>query len=1285
VFINEFIFSPQTNGVTDNEGWEIAASAGINIDGFTLTYFASGLTFTVTIGTSTVIQSQSNGLGFVWVPSDNTIDNTNVKSCYGLALQDPNGVLLDLIGVGCAINITTLPGNPTAPHLISSIATSNANTTCQRQGSGMISGDFTFTCAIPYTHQYSVTDTAVLAQGAINTGQTASPTPAELLSSDLNVYSPAGGNIFFLPYNLTLGQSVYFKADGTVSSSNQVCIYGSNGTIMQGGTPSFTLSSPFDWALFVYDSNANQSFWAVFSDSFFFVMISNANVVANAEIAYSKLNLTGQIQNSDLAGGITDSKLNQITTVNKVASSSNVDLAAATNYAIPNTLVKRDSSGSANFYSLLLNSTASQLTFLSGLFSLTLNATTPATASWTVTLPDPGANANVIYDVSAQTLTGAKTFNALLTANGGISAASLSVSGLITANTLNASGLINANGGLTATFFIVTQNFIVDQNETVGNTLLVNQIQPTTQTGTLTIGIFGTTTNVQGCVFTSTGQLSCSLISTVNMNASGLVNANGGLTSTTFLATGLITANAGISTTSLSASGLITANTLNASGLINANGGLTSTTFLATGAVTANAGISTTSLSASGLITANTMNASGLINANGGLTATVFTVTQNFIVDQNETIENTLLVNQIQPLTQSGTLTIGIFGTTTNIQGCVFTSTGQLVCTLITTTNLNSSGVINANGGLKATTVVSTAGVTTTSLTATGLSTLTTVNASGLVNANGGLDATTITATGIIDANGGEVASFLNVTGLLAAGAILTNSISSGFVDTSSIICTGLISGNSLFSSTSTTTGTLSSSGLITATSGMTAGGLITANAGITTTTLTASGLSTLTTVNASGLVNANAGLDATTIISTSGITTTSLTSSTLITANNVNVSGLLNANGGLTAFSITTGPVTVLGTLTANSIVSNFGITAGSLITANGGMATTSLSASTFVTIAGLLTANGGILAANVTSTGLITANGGISTTTLVASGLITANGGITTANLTSSGLITGNGGISTTTITASGLITANGGITTTTITASGLITANGGITTTSLTSSTLITANNVNVSGLLNANGGLSATTVTTSSYILSSGTVYANNGLVVVGASTFSLLITANGGITTTTITASGLITANGGITTTTITASGLITANGGILLPTTGGTAATLNYYETFTDTTTNGWSGPSGTFTNNIKYTRIGDTVTISFNVFNPVTATSTTHFQSPVIPSRFRPSQQYIQTAGRVTVGGVESWGFWIYDISTTTLQCYKDVTQANFASGTSAGYSEFAWTWSVF
>ena len=176
-------------------------------------------------------------------------------------------------------------------------------------------------------------------------------------------------------------------------------------------------------------------------------------------------------------------------------------------------------------------------------------------------------------------------------------------------------------------------------------------------TGRISGGLTTNTLFTAGLIYANagiqipTGQ-SLSLVGTADisgntMTTSGLITANGGITTS---ATGLITANGGITipsgkllnanggitiatgqTLTLSGTANISANTMTASGLITANAGITIpagqtiSAMTASGLITANAGITiptgqTLTLAGTANISANTMTASGLITANGGIT-----------------------------------------------------------------------------------------------------------------------------------------------------------------------------------------------------------------------------------------------------------------------------------------------------------------------------------------------------------------------------------------------------------------------------------------------------------------------------------------------------------------------------------------------------------------------------------------------------------------------------------------------------------------------------------------
>ena len=96
---------------------------------------------------------------------------------------------------------------------------------------------------------------------------------------------------------------------------------------------------------------------------------------------------------------------------------SDISSSAATSSDTINTLVKRDSTGSANFGTVGL----SILNF-NGVFNgPSVQCGAFASSGETISLPDPGTStANFVLDQGATTIVGAKTFSAAITANGGI-------------------------------------------------------------------------------------------------------------------------------------------------------------------------------------------------------------------------------------------------------------------------------------------------------------------------------------------------------------------------------------------------------------------------------------------------------------------------------------------------------------------------------------------------------------------------------------------------------------------------------------------------------------------------------------------------------------------------------------------------------------------------------------------------------------------------------------------------------------------------------------------------
>ncbi len=80
---------------------------------------------------------------------------------------------------------------------------------------------------------------------------------------------------------------------------------------------------------------------------------------------------------------------------------------------------------------------------------------------------------------------------------------------------------------------------------------------------------------------------------------------------------------------------------------------------------------------------------------------------------------------------------------------------------------------------------------------------------------------------------------------------------------------------------------------------------------------------------------------------------------------------------------------------------------------------------------------------------------------------------------------------------------------------------------------------------------------------------------------------------------------------------------------------------------------------------------------------NSGTSSSSTYFTSSTVPTRFRPSQNFIHTFIRVASGGTQTTpGFIIFD--TTAFQIYLTAAQASFPNSTAIGFSQFSWTYGV-
>lgn len=149
---------------------------------------------------------------------------------------------------------------------------------------------------------------------------------------------------------------------------------------------------------------------------------------------------------------------------------------------------------------------------------LILTATNPATATRTITFPDPGASASIIYDVLAQTISGVKTFSSRIVGSIDSTGASVynlhSVTDAITAF---------ATGGQASATQLTTQYNIVGTCATNGDSVKL----PTPVVGLkITVRNNGA---ANAAVFPATGHT----INALSANASLTVNTG---TTTTFIA-----------------------------------------------------------------------------------------------------------------------------------------------------------------------------------------------------------------------------------------------------------------------------------------------------------------------------------------------------------------------------------------------------------------------------------------------------------------------------------------------------------------------------------------------------------------------------------------------------------------------------------------------------------------------------------------------------------------------------------------------------------------------------
>jgi len=209
-------------------------------------------------------------------------------------------------------------------------------------------------------------------------------------------------------------------------STTQTVAYGAAGvqTILKmAASPS---SSPFT----IQNSSGTDLFTVGTSGVVSTASVADASI--SGTLSYAKLNLAGSVANGDLAGGINDSKLSQITSANKVADSalsSNVDLLnAAQTVSGAKTftaaaLFQNAADSTAAFQikrqggtALLVADTTNSTVTITGLSGSGANLTSLSAGNVSSgTLNDLRLSSNVDLLDAAQTVSGAKTFTGNVT------------------------------------------------------------------------------------------------------------------------------------------------------------------------------------------------------------------------------------------------------------------------------------------------------------------------------------------------------------------------------------------------------------------------------------------------------------------------------------------------------------------------------------------------------------------------------------------------------------------------------------------------------------------------------------------------------------------------------------------------------------------------------------------------------------------------------------------------------------------------------------------------------
>ena len=163
---------------------------------------------------------------------------------------------------------------------------------------------------------------------------------------------------------------------------------------------------------------------------------------------------TGLLPNSSIVRSF---RAQYINATNSNATNINAANINATNINATNIIVGGVTYLNGSIASSIINTaTSNQLKFQPGAVgrTLTINVIQPSVDS-IVTLPDPGTNASVIYDVSAQTISGVKTFSAAIV--GSVSGTATNITGVVAV----------ANGGTNSSTVLNNNRIIVSSGGSI--------------------------------------------------------------------------------------------------------------------------------------------------------------------------------------------------------------------------------------------------------------------------------------------------------------------------------------------------------------------------------------------------------------------------------------------------------------------------------------------------------------------------------------------------------------------------------------------------------------------------------------------------------------------------------------------------------------------------------------------------------------------------------------------------------------------------------------------------